>query len=297
VAGVLDLCCGIGGDLLAFAAAGMAVTGVDRDELTCDVAVANAEVLGLADRVRVDCAAVEDVPLDDVPALFVDPARRGPGGRALRPDATSPPLAWVLAAMAAVPAAGAKLAPGVPHRLLPAGSEAEWVSIGGDVLECALWSGALAGPAARRATVLPAGATVAGDGRRRAPVGPVLDYLHEPDGAVIRAGLVAEVADGVGASLVDPTIAYLSTDRPVESAFLTSYRVIDVLPFGVKRLRSLLRSRGVGRVTVKKRGTAVTPEALRSQLHLRGDEEATVVLTRVAGQQSVLLVEPTGKLA
>jgi hypothetical protein len=65
-----------------------------------------------------------------------------------------------------------------------------------------------------------------------------------------------------------------------------------VLPFGVKRLRGLLRDRGVGRVTVKKRGTAVTPEELRRQLRLRGDGEATVVLTRVAGEQSVLLVRP-----
>ena len=64
-----------------------------------------------------------------------------------------------------------------------------------------------------------------------------------------------------------------------------------MLPFGLKRLRALLRERGVGRLTVKKRGTAVEPEELRGQLRLHGDEEATVVLTRVAGQQSVLLVE------
>jgi hypothetical protein len=68
--------------------------------------------------------------------------------------------------------------------------------------------------------------------------------------------------------------------------------VTDVLPFGVKRLRALLRERDVGRVTVKKRGTTVTPEQLRPALRLRGAAEATVVLTRVAGEQSVLIVEP-----
>jgi hypothetical protein len=62
------------------------------------------------------------------------------------------------------------------------------------------------------------------------------------------------------------------------------------MPFSLKRLRSLLRSRGVGRLTVKKRGSAVEPEVLRRQLRLRGDEEATVVLTRVAGAPTVLLV-------
>ena len=65
-----------------------------------------------------------------------------------------------------------------------------------------------------------------------------------------------------------------------------------MLPFSVKRLRDLLRSRGVGRLTVKKRGTAVTPEELRRQMRLSGDGEATVVLTRVAGAQTVLVVEP-----
>jgi hypothetical protein len=72
----------------------------------------------------------------------------------------------------------------------------------------------------------------------------------------------------------------------------SAYEVTDVLPFGVKRLRALLRERGVGRITVKKRGTAVTPEQLRPALRLRGAAEATVILTRVAGEQSVLIVEP-----
>ena len=63
------------------------------------------------------------------------------------------------------------------------------------------------------------------------------------------------------------------------------------MPFNVKRLRAYLRERGVGRITVKKRGTAVTPEQLRSQLALRGEGSATLVLTRIAGAQHVLVVE------
>jgi hypothetical protein len=191
-----------------------------------------------------------------------------------------------------VPATGAKLAPGIPHAVLPAGTEAEWVSVGGDVVECAMWCGPLASAAPRRATLLPSGATVTGTGSARAPVGPVGRWLHEPDGAVIRAGLVAEVAEPLGATLLDATIAYLSTQEAVSTPFARSYEVTDVLPFGLKRLRTLLRERGVGAVTVKKRGSAVEPEALRRQLRLRGDAHATVVLTRVAGAPTVLLVEP-----
>lgn len=299
VADVLDLCCGIGGDLLAMAAAGLAVTGVDRDPMTCAVAEANLAALGLDGRARVRCADVTEVDVSAAGALFVDPARRSGRGRTFDPRAYSPPFDTVLAMADAVAATGAKLAPGIPHAVLPTAAEAEWVSDGGDVLECGLWFGPLASGVARRATLLPSGATVTGDGSRRTPGGTgrsngvgVGRWLHEPDGAVIRAGLVAEVAEPLGGALLDPTIAYFTTAAPTPSPFTTAYEVTDVLPFGLKRLRTLLRSRGVGTLTVKKRGTAVQPEALRRQLRLSGDAEATIVLTRVAGRQTVLVVRP-----
>ncbi len=109
---------------------------------------------------------------------------------------------------------------------------------------------------------------------------------------MIRAGLVALVADEVHGRLLDPTIAYVTSDHLTSTPTAQAYRVLDVMPFGLKRLRTALRERSVGRLTIKKRGTAVVPEQLRKQLDLRGDEEATVVLTRIAGSQQVLLVEP-----
>jgi SAM-dependent methyltransferase len=288
---LVDLCCGIAGDLAHLAGAAEHAVGVDRDPLTCAVAEANLAVLGLADRVQVRRGEVEDLSLDGVDAVFVDPARRSSRGRLFRPESSSPPYSFVLDLAARVPATAAKLAPGIPHELLPPGAEAEWVSVDGDVLECALWFGPLA-TAQRRATLLPTGDTLVGDGSTPVPVGPVGRYLYEPDGAVIRAGLVADVAAGIGGRLLDATIAYVSADRAAATPFATGYEVLDVLPFGLKRLRTLLRERHVGRLTVKKRGTAVEPETLRRQLRLSGPNEATIVLTRVAGQQKVLLVAP-----
>jgi SAM-dependent methyltransferase len=292
VRSVADLCCGIGGDLRALAETVDRVLGVDRDPVTAEVARANVTAWGLTDRVDVRCADVLDLDLAGFDGAFIDPGRRGAAGRTFDPEAYSPPYGFVLDVAARVPATGAKLAPGIPHGVLPAGAEAEWVSDGGDVVECALWFGPLASGVRRRATVLPAGATLTGSGDERGDVGPVARYLYEPDGAVIRAGLVAEAAEQVAGHLVDPTIAYVTSDALARTPFLTPYEVTDVLPFGVKRLRALLRARGVGRVTVKKRGSAVTPEELRRQLRLSGPEEATVVLTRVAGAPTVLLVQP-----
>jgi len=116
--------------------------------------------------------------------------------------------------------------------------------------------------------------------------------VDEPDGAVIRAGLVAQIAAEVQGRLVDRTIAYITSDTVHHSDAATGYRVLDTLPFGLKRLRTYLRERDVGRLTIKKRGTAVLPEQLRKQLDLRGRQAATIVLTRVAGAQHVIVAEP-----
>ena len=275
------------------------MVGVERDPLTAAVAAANVSVLGRPG-IEVRCEDLHDTSLAGVDGMFVDPARRGPGGRALDPGAWSPPYDTVLGLADQVPATGAKLAPGIAHHRLPVGAEAEWVSDGGDVVECTLWSGPLSTGVARRATLLPAGATLTGDGSRIGEVGAVGRFLVEPDGAVIRAGLVAQAAELVEGRLLDASIAYVTTDRgdlAAATPFGTAYAVTDVMPFSLKGLRALLRDRGVGRLTIKKRGTAVTPEQLRRQLRLSGDEEATVVLTRIAGAQSILLVHPVSPVA
>jgi SAM-dependent methyltransferase len=297
---VLDLCCGVGADLAGFARAGLVGHGVDTDPLTVAVAEANLAVLGLADRATVSCADATEVPLAGWPAAFVDPARRLAGRTGTRrvfdPRAYSPPLAFLTRLAAAVPLTGAKVGPGIPHHLVPAGAEAEWVSVAGAVKEAALWFGELAA-VPRRATLLPAGpgavATLVDSGGGAPPVGRPGDWLYEPDGAVIRAGLVAEVVAAVpGGRLLDPSIAYVAADALVPTPFARPYQVTDVLPFSLKRLRELLRRRGVGQVTVKKRGSAVDPDLLRRELRLAGDGQAIVVLTRVGGAPTVLLCAP-----
>src|SRR5206468_9876449 len=127
-----------------------------------------------------------------------------------------------------------------------------------------------------------------------APVGPVGGWLHEPDPAVIRSGLVSLVAADLDATLVDPTIAYLTSAAPATSPWVRSFRVEEVLPFNLKKLRALLRARGVGRVTVKKRGAAIEPETLARQLRGPGHACAVVVVTRVAGAPTVLVCDVSG---
>jgi hypothetical protein len=103
---------------------------------------------------------------------------------------------------------------------------------------------------------------------------------------------VTAVAAGVDGGLVDEHIAYVTSDASFRTPFARGYRVLERLPYREKQLRAALQERGIGRLTIKKRGVQVVPEELRKRLALRGDDEATLVLTRVAGQGTALLVEP-----
>jgi predicted O-methyltransferase YrrM len=285
----IDLGCGIGGDLVALAAAGITVAGVDLDPVRVEVARANLAALGLPGAVTVADATTVDHGGFDV--AFADPARRSARGRTFDVDDWTPPWPFVQALLGR--AACVKVAPGIPHDLVPHGVEAEWVSDHGEVKEAALWSGALA-TTSRRATVIGDGglATLTIEDDSPAEVRAVGAFLYEPDGAVIRAGLVTAVAAGVGGGLIDEHIAYVTADASFRTPFARSYRVLEELPYKEKQLRAALRERGIGRLAIKKRGVAVVPEELRKRLALAGDNEGTIVMTRVAGKGVCLLVEP-----
>ncbi|WP_327667217.1 class I SAM-dependent methyltransferase [Streptomyces sp. NBC_00485] len=292
VTSVADLCCGIGGDAIALARAGIRVLAVDRDPVTAAVARANADVLGLGELIEVREADVTEVDTAGYDAVFVDPARRGGRGRIFDPEAYSPPLSWAVEAARAAPHAALKVAPGIPHEAVPADAEAEWISDGGDVKEAVLWFGTR--PGLVRATLLPGPRALLGRGLPDPQVRPVGRYLYEPDGAVIRAHLVAEVAADLAGGLIDPTIAYITADGYHVTPYATAYEITDQLPFGVKKLKALLREREVGVLTVKKRGSAVEPEELRRKVlpKPQGPHSATVFLTRVAGAPTMLIGAP-----
>ena len=289
---LIDLGCGIGGDLIALSRTGLICAGVDTDPVRVAVAEANLAALGLPGAVQVaDATTVRHETFD---LAFADPARRTGAGRTFRVEDWVPPWTWVESLLRRD--ACVKVAPGIPHAMVPAGVEAEWVSDGGEVKEAALWAGRTA-TAERRATVIGGGglATLTEEddpGLDAVGVRPVGGFLYEPDGAVVRAGLVTAVAAGVGGGLIDEKIAYVTSDQSFRTPFARGYRVLEELPYREKQLKAALRERGIGRLAIKKRGVDVSPEQLRKRLALSGDEEGTLVLTRAGGHGMALLVVP-----
>ncbi|MCI0142889.1 SAM-dependent methyltransferase [Arthrobacter bambusae] len=305
---VADLGCGLGADSMAMASMDIKVTAVELDETTAACATINLMPFPHASVVHTDATSV---PLDGVDGVWLDPARRTTSSSGTKriwdPEAFSPPLSFVESLAATGKSVGVKMGPGMPHESVPGGCEAQWVSVGGDVTEVTLWFNDVARPGIRRAALVlgPQGAAeiTSGedfDGGPVPDVGPVEGYLYEPDGAVIRAGLVADVALRLGGHLVDRHIAYICAPELVETPFARAYKVLEVMPLNVKALKAWVKANGIGVLDIKKRGTSVTPEELRKQLlpagkgsaKGRGNKTATLVLTRIGEEKVAVVVEP-----
>jgi hypothetical protein len=285
--GMADLCCGIGGDLIALAGEVPNVLAVDTDPVHLRMAMLNAEAYGLAGAVRSVCADARKIDLRGLPAAFVDPARRV-GGLRLRTGDGDPPLRWCVSLIATVPAIAIKAAPGLDRVRVPPGWEVEFVADRRELKEAVLWSPALAG-AATRATVLPGGAELLPAPGEPVPCRRPGEYLLDPNPAVTRAGLVGELARSLGAWQIDPMIAFLSADHPLRSPFGRSLRVVYSASWREKELPGWLRAHDIGALDIRRRGLAGDVDALRRRLPTTGSTPGVLVMTRVANRPWALL--------
>jgi hypothetical protein len=292
---LVDLCCGIGGDLVVASGLFDEVTGVDLDPLACAVARANLDALGVT--ARVVESDVEAFLLDGYDAVFADPARRDGRGRVWSRDGYRP--GWNFVERVLKRTACIKTSPALPHDAVPASVEAEWISFDGQVREVCLWSPDLRSTA-RRATVLTyssdaitvAHSITADQVPDDVQIRDMGRYVHEVDPAATAAHLVPAVAGLLNGWLVDDHIGYVSTDSPRSSALSRTYEVVDEVPYQRKKLRAALRQRGIGALTIKKRGVNVDPARLRRELALRGSTPGTILLTRTPLGARAYLIQP-----
>ena len=300
---VADLCCGIGGDLLALAQGrlvparpvpirpvpgrpvqirqvpGRRVLAVDRDLLHLRMAEANAEAYGVEHGVTTSASDARDADLAGIEAVFVDPARRS-SRRRMPAGESEPPLRWCLDLAGQVAAVGIKAAPGIARDAVPEGWELEFVAVGRDLKEATAWSPALA-TAARRATILPEGHTLTPRPGAAVAVRTPGAFLLDPSPAVTRAGLVEELARMLGAWKIDEQIAFLSNDVTMDTPFGRTLRVIDSAPWNQKQLPGRLRALDIGAADIRRRGLAGDVDQLHRSLKLSGTQRATIVMTRV----------------
>lgn len=323
---VIDLGSGLGADALAIAGLDIPVTAVEIDETTAAATTINLMPFPHA-KVEVADAIqwVRDNPAPEGTArgYWLDPARRKTQSsgtvRIFHPEAFSPPLSFVEELASAGYPLGVKLGPALAYEVIPDTAEAQWVSLHGSVVEAALWFNLAQRSDVRRAALIinAHGATelTSPTDFGMSPQVPVTGiegatgYLYEPDGAVIRAGLVTDLMvehfmdndpthTSAGRQL-DEHIAYFCSDVYQETAFATGYRILEVLPYKIKTLRRYIKEHNVTRLDIKKRGVDVSPEELRRTL-MQGlntkkpasGEHLTLVLTRVGDARYAIVVQP-----
>ena len=288
---IADLGSGIGADSIAFARAGLRVDAVERDAETAALTAENLS--GFADA-RVHAADAEQFDVGAADAVWLDPARRSGSKRRMTPADWSPSLDFAFG-LAKTHLLGVKLGPAVPHEVLPAEAEWQWVGEGTQTLEAAVyWGGAEREPGLRSALLrtsdgrfeLRSSAADAA-GVETAPLGR---YLHEPHGTVIRAGLLPVLAAELGAGLVSESIAYLTSETHVAHPFAASFEVQEVLPMSVKAIAKRMRELQIGTLEIKQRGTGSRARRLQEAAEAaRGRTAATLILTRIEGDHHAVI--------
>ena len=277
---VHDATCSVGTELAALRGAASCVLGSDLDPVRLAMARHN-----LGPEVPL-CRADALHPISRDTVVLLDPARRSGGRRRFDPQAYTPPLD-ALAEVYRGRATVVKCAPGIDFdavRRLGFDGEIEVVSAGGAVREACLWAPPLAHPGVRRrASVL---------GRGGAPDEELTDadpddcgsgapgrFIVDPDGAVVRAGLVRHYAARHGLWQLDPDIAYLTGDRL--PAGVRGFAIIEALPMREKILRQALSALDCGSLEILVRGVDVDPDALRKRLRPTGRTPLAVVVMRI----------------
>ena len=292
---IADLACSVGSDTLALANVAPTL-GIDLDRLRLSMASANLQAIGLADHTQLlqSDLSVTLPMIGNSSALFFDPSRRSGDHRVFSVHQYQPPLSIINNWLVNFPAIGVKLSPGVDlSELDEYHAEIEFISLHGELKEALLWFGPLKN-ASRRATILPGPHQLAIDGENISYLIPnrisePLAFLYEPDPAIIRSGLVTNLAEILKACQMDTDIAYLTSDTFTPSPFVRCWEIVDWMPFNLKRLRAYLRQRHIGQVTVKKRGSPLKPDFLIHQLRLTGYQECILALTHLRGEPIVMI--------
>lgn len=296
-AAVADICCGIGGDLLALGRRGPTV-GIDRDPIATLLAEANAAAnmvapTGLTFQ-NTDAAQTD---LAGLAAWHIDPDRRPAGNRTIRAVDHDPPPATIERLLELCPNGAVKLAPvaELPDTWSQR-AELEWFSHRRECRQLVAWFGNLAQqPGTRRATMLrgtlpegerddqPALArSVCGPAGLAVPnAGQVEQFIYDPDAAVLAAGLNGALAAEHGLQTISSRCVYLTGPSPVDDPALAGFEVLDVLPFRIGPVRRWLAVQRIGRLEIKKRGVEIDPRELHRQLHVQGDEAATLLFMKL----------------
>ncbi|MCI5601318.1 MAG: class I SAM-dependent methyltransferase [Hallerella porci] len=286
-----DLCCGMGGDSF-FLPKNLSVRGIDLSEERVQMYRFNTRALGSPRE-----ALCEDIrELKSRGEFFtIDPARRQKDGDNQRNfSELTPTLSEVIQIARDYKGGMAKLPPGYPANEFPTDCEIIYLGAKNDCRECLILFGELTkNPGKTRAVYIENSVPKSwvGTSSKELTIGPLSQFLAEPVSVLVRSHLFAEIAqkENADAHLISNGIAYVTSNSPFDASAFHNYRVLGSVPLSTGKVKKLLKEFDIGKITLKKRGVEIVPEAEIKRLSPKGKNEAILFYTRIAGEKSAIL--------
>ncbi len=285
---IADLCCGIGGDLIALAKQlPERLLGLDMDPIVSAFAAANIRAHELS--AEVVCDKFEERVWTGWDAIHVDPDRRRSGKR-IRAELLQPPLPEILKRIDDQTGLAIKLAPATPHHPdLPSHVEREWIGQQRECKQQVIWMNGLESqPGIRTATVVSSeGAISFRVSERELRTVPrvadtVGDFLFEPHAVLLAAELVDSYCEQFGLARVADGIGYLTGETDLPHPLLGRFRVLETHPLTASRVAPRLDQLDCGRLEVKHRGIMESAARPFRRYKPRGGRPLTLILTPTA---------------
>lgn len=298
---VADLCCGIGGDALGLVGKVDELLLCDRSVTMTQFAQRNLVSATPASRtvITTDNRDASSAEIGDFDAWHIDPDRRPAGSRTTGTARHDPNDTQIDRLLAANPTAAIKLAPGceAPTRWMQ-GGELEWIGRDGECKQLVVWQGELArAPGQRRATIVKSDGVdyriagqLSGEGGEIVVMTEQIErYIFEPDRTVLASDLVGVLSAKYGWCKFGNSDGYLTSATYRDEPTCAAFEVLEVMPLRIKKIASYLRQRGIGNLEIKHRAVALSPERLRSELKLAGDQQATLLATTIGERQVAIM--------
>jgi SAM-dependent methyltransferase len=300
---ILDVCCGVGGDTIAFAKK-VDVIAVDINSKLIEYAEKNLAVYGLKDKVKFVVGDIQKLlhqesflsSVSDVDCIFFDPSRRKGKKRFTSGESYIPPLSLIKELKKINQNLCVCVAPAINYEKLSFDSDVEFISFKRQCKEALLWFGVFKKEKDKRtiyATKLPEKTSLARK-RTKAPiVTNPQKYLYEPDPAFIRAHLISEICEKYQLSLIDEKTAFLTGNKLLNSSLLNGYLVKSYMKYDLKQLNKTLAERNIGKADIKARAFPINPKTLRRKIILEGKRKALLIFTKVKNEKVAFICQYT----
>ena len=281
---IADLCCGMGGDSF-WLPADLVASGADISPERVLMFNENMERLGLSHKAVLQNA----LEFKGGDFFCIDPVRRG----GLNPDFEN-----ILELSKKFCGGMAKLPPAFPENEIPRENDVLYLGNTNDCRECLMLSGVF-GKGMVRAAAICKGKTFEWQCEKKElqdinlEVKKLGDFILEPNPVLVRSHLFLNEAKKLGLWQIDSTLAYMSCENmPPKHNGFAAYRVIEQSSLSTNNVKAMLKRHNAGKITIKKRGVEVVPEAEILRLAPKGEKKYVLFYTRILGEKRAILSEP-----